>query len=167
MFYDTGSFNEQKISMSHFKEWAHSAADEYMSSGEKPTEFLCKVAQQEGLGDARLAQERKALVALVAQRGADEVALGGDDGDVAPEDVAHNVADLFVGKHRVVPVPIRLGRVHVDGVAVGGVRVVEEAAPEALVRHWAAREEEEGDFVGLKGRRRRRRRRRRRCCCCR
>lgn len=49
MFYDTGSFSEQKISMSHFKEWAHSAANEYLSDRENPTDFLCKVAQQENL----------------------------------------------------------------------------------------------------------------------
>lgn len=47
MFFDTGSFNEQKISMSHFKELAHSAANSYLSGGDEPTEFLCKVAQQE------------------------------------------------------------------------------------------------------------------------
>lgn len=49
MFYDTGSFNEQKISMSHFKEWAHSAANDYLSVGETPTESLCKIARQENL----------------------------------------------------------------------------------------------------------------------
>jgi len=49
MFYDTSSFNEQKVSMSHFKEWAHSAANGYLSGGDSPTDFLCKVAQQESL----------------------------------------------------------------------------------------------------------------------
>lgn len=49
MFYDTSSMQEQKISMSHFREWANSAASNYMGGGDDPTETLCKVARQENL----------------------------------------------------------------------------------------------------------------------
>jgi len=49
MFNDTSSFNEQTVSMSHFREWANSAASSYLGGGDEPTVFLCKVAQQESL----------------------------------------------------------------------------------------------------------------------
>ena len=49
MFDDTSSFQEQKISMSNFREWANSAASDYMGGGDDPTVSLCKIAQQENL----------------------------------------------------------------------------------------------------------------------
>lgn len=49
MFYDPSSFSEHKISMDHYREWANATASSYLSSGEDPTDRLCKIAQQESL----------------------------------------------------------------------------------------------------------------------
>lgn len=48
-FFDASSFQEQRLSMDHFREWAGAIAGAYMNSGVPPTDSLCKIARDEEL----------------------------------------------------------------------------------------------------------------------